>query len=266
MSNALLALHPEPAMPSPLAFLSFRAQRACAAVGWLPGRTVASGLGLLLAAGAGLAAAPAQAIVLPSATKIFFDNFNGNSPGFNVTPKGWSVSDGTVEVVGRGYFELYPSEVHGFYVDLDGSTNDAGVLRRDVDLLAGSIYTLRFDLAGSARGSDESVSARLGGTAATYGVPSGQAYTRYSLAFTPLTSGSYPIEFANDSTDSVGAILDNVALYEGANVIENYNEDARPVPAPLPLFGAVAGLGFMGRIRRRRRAWGQTCQRATTTP
>lgn len=242
-------------MRSPLALLSSRAQRACAAAGHLPGHTVAAGLGLLLAAGAGLAAAPARAVtpVLPPATKIFFDNFNGNSPGANVTPKGWSVSDGTVDVVGRGYFEPYPSDVHGFYVDLDGSMNDAGVLRRDVDLLAGTLYTLRFDLAGSARGSDESVSVRLGGADATYGVPSSQPYTRYSLAFTPSTSGSYPIEFANDSSDNVGAILDNVALYEGANVIENYNEDARPVPAPLPLFGAVAGLGFMGGIRRRRR-------------
>lgn len=241
-------------MRSPLALLSSRAQRACAAAGHLPGHTVAAGLGLLLAAGAGLAAAPAQAMVLAPATKIFFDNFNGNSPGFNVTPRGWSVSDGTVEVVGRGYFELYPSDIHGFYVDLDGSTNDAGELRRDVDLLAGTLYTLRFDLAGSARGSDESVRVRLGEADATYGVAASQPYTRHELSFTPTTSDRYTIEFENDSSDNIGAILDNVALYAGPDVIETYDQDARPVPAPLPLFGAVAGLGFMEGIRRRRRA------------
>ncbi len=38
----------------------------------------------------------------------------------------WDVLDGFVDLIGNGFFDLLPG--NGLYVDLDGSTGDAGKL------------------------------------------------------------------------------------------------------------------------------------------
>ena len=104
----------------------------------------------LLAAAAALAlSAGAQA------APVYTDNFNSNTPAGNLTPAGWTVTGGSVDVVGPGFFDLLPG--NGSYIDLDGSTNSAGLLSTTVVGAANGSYTVTFDLAGSQRGTSESV-------------------------------------------------------------------------------------------------------------
>ncbi len=84
----------------------------------------------------------------------------------NWTPpalSGWTVSGGTVDLIGVGGADLIPG--NGSYVDLDGSTS-SGLFSNNVNLIGGTTYTFSFDLAGSQRGSAETVNVNFGSTAA----------------------------------------------------------------------------------------------------
>jgi hypothetical protein len=64
----------------------------------------------------------------------------------------WTVADGTVDLVGTPPFDDFLPVSQGMYVDLDGSTHDAGTLesRTAFDLPRGR-YQLTFKLAGTPR-------------------------------------------------------------------------------------------------------------------
>ncbi len=64
----------------------------------------------------------------------------------------WTVADGTVDLVGTPPFDDFLPASQGMYVDLDGSTHDAGTLesRTVFDLRRGR-YQLTFKLAGTPR-------------------------------------------------------------------------------------------------------------------
>lgn len=175
------------------------------------------GAALLLAAGA-----HAQAGV------VFSDNFNGNAVNFlgglNQTPSGWRVAAGSVDLVGAGTMTPlqgngWPAHAigagHGRFVDLDGSSFDAGILSHELDLLAGTTYTLAFELAGKHRllgGASDTVTVNFGSAqlSATLGANAGWA--GYSLQFTPTQSQRYSFSFANAGGDNYGALLDNVSV------------------------------------------------------
>ncbi len=170
---------------------------------------------------------------------VFTDNFDSNGLGLNATPSGWSVSAGTVDIIGNpGFFDFIPGS--GRYIDLDGSTGNAGILAKSFLLTAGVQYTALFDMAGSHRGSAESVTANFGTTGAGYAVASAAGWTNHSLAFTPSVSGWYSLSFENAGNDNVGALLDNVSI--------------QAVPEPETYAMMLAGLGLMGAIARRRKA------------
>ena len=67
-----------------------------------------------------------------SATPIFEDNFDSENGGNGVTNYtgfiNWTVTDGTVDLIGNGYFDFFPG--NGLYVDMDGSTNNAGKMMK----------------------------------------------------------------------------------------------------------------------------------------
>ena len=176
-----------------------------------------------------------------AAAPIFSDNFDSYAANqLNWNPpasSGWTVSDGTVDLVGAGGTDLIPG--NGRYVDLDGSTSNSGLFSNHVDLVGGTTYTLSFDLGGSHRGSTETVNVNFGSTAASYTLNSADPFSTVTLNFTPGSNSSYDISYQNLGGDNVGALLDNVSV--------------SAVPEPETYAMLLAGLGLMGFIARRRK-------------
>jgi hypothetical protein len=167
---------------------------------------------------------------------VFTDNFDASISGLNVTPTGWTVTDGTVDVVGGGLC------VGGLCVDLDGSTSNAGVLSHSFALTGGVTYTAAFDLSGSQRGSNDDVTILFGTSSLVLSVLSGDPYASHSLNFTPAVSGSFDLSFSNAGGDNLGALLDNVEITTA--------EAAVPEPQTYVLIGL--GLLTLAPTRQRR--------------
>jgi hypothetical protein len=172
---------------------------------------------------------------------VFADNFDADAQGVNYTAfvNGWTVGDGTVDLVGTGFFNFYPG--NGNYVDLDGSTSNAGVLSRSLTLTGGTTYTASFSLGGSTRGDSNLVDVGFGTSLASFTLLSSDPLATQSLSFTPLSSGSYSLSFANFGGDNLGAILDNVVVSTPA------------IPEPETYALMLAGLGAVGYASRRRK-------------
>jgi hypothetical protein len=169
--------------------------------------------------------------VAQAATPDFSDNFDASISGLNVVPTDWSVTDGTVDVVGGGFC------TSGQCVDLDGSTGDAGVLSRQFSLFGGTAYTLAFDLAGNMRGGTDDVTISFGTSVlALTAVTASTPYTTYSVAFTPAANGLFAVSFSNAGGDNVGTLLDNVSI--------------TAVPEPATFLMMFAGLLAMCAIGR----------------
>lgn len=185
-------------------------------------------------------AALATASAMTHAATIFSDNFESNAFGYNLTPNGWTVSNGTVDVEGCRV-------VSGKCIDLDGTSFDAGVLSKTFSLMAGTTYTASFELAGNQRGIFSPAYAFDTGTVSfgtqnlSYSVAAYAGFSLYQLAFTPSASGSYSLSFANAGADNVGALLDNVSVTSA-------------IPEPESYALMLVGLGVMGSIARRRKA------------
>ena len=193
---------------------------------------------------------------LAQATVIFSDNFdseNGGHGALNYNSfANWTVSYGTVDLIGNGFYDVMKGKGSGLYVDLDGSTHNAGIMTHMAWLGAGN-YTLSFDLAGNQRNdSPENTTVNIAvlvgdGTGAhqTISLAKDAGFTRYSLNFSLtdlLPFNGVMFSFGDASNDNIGMLLDNVSL-ETASV---------PEPATLGLLGV--GLLGMGILRRRQRS------------
>jgi len=181
------------------------------------------------------------------AATIFFDNFDGENGGAEALNyfgfANFLITDGTVDLIGNGgTFDFLPG--NGLYVDLDGSTNDAGIQTADPFALGPGNYALTFDMAGSRRqGSlQDDVTILVFGNSLTYGtlnltLPFTQGFVEYTIPFTLAGADDIRFSFSNAGSDNQGALLDNVRL------------SSVPEPATVILFGlAACGAG----IRRRR--------------
>jgi hypothetical protein len=182
------------------------------------------------------AAAPAQV--------IFSDDFDANPTGLNTTPSGWTVANGTVDTVGPGFFNFYPG--NGAYIDLDGSTSDAGVLSRSFSLVAGATYTASFVLGGSTRGDSNAVNVGFGSASDSFVLASSAAPASYALQFTPSADGSFSLAFANQGGDNLGALLLSVRV----------ESMAAAIPEPQTYVLMMAGLAATALLARRRRRLG----------
>lgn len=176
------------------------------------------------------------------AATVFSDNFDANSYGLNAVPTGWTVTNGTVDIIGPAFFNLCGAG-QGKCIDLDGSTGDAGILSKSLNLTAGVQYTATFELAGNQRGGSDTGTVSFGGLSfgsqsIAYALAATDAFASYQLVFTPGTTGAYDLSFSNAGGDNVGALLDNVSV--------------SAVPEPETLAMLLAGLGLIGTVARRK--------------
>ena len=163
----------------------------------------------------------------------------------------WSVSNGSVDLVHQGDFG--PIDCFGGSgncVDLDGTTNDAGVMTSIGIALDPGLYRLDVYLAGTSNNfapappaSDTNrVNVSLGSFIDTnIELAQGDPFTLVSELFTVQgpTGGIFEIVISNEGGDNFGAILDSVSIV------------AVPVPAALWLFGSACGFAFAARRRKR---------------
>jgi hypothetical protein len=176
---------------------------------------------------------------------LFADNFDKDATRNNAITfvGGWTVTNGTVDVDGTGFVH---NELpgHGHYIDLDGSTKQAGIFANSIYLDGGATYSLSFGLAGNQRnwGSD-TVDVMFGSASRTFVIGKSDPLALKSLSFTPETSGTYLFSFHNRGGDNRGAFLDQVTV--------------SAVPEPATLATLLAGLAALVFVRRRSQAGGR---------
>lgn len=175
------------------------------------------------------------------ASVVLSEDFNAAGQTLNWGGNGnFSVTGGSVDLIGTGFFDLYPG--NGNYVDLDGSTgggnSPAGQLTSLASFGAGS-FVLDFYLGGNARGAAAKTTViTLGSWSTTITLNSADPLTLYSFAFS--TTGGNLVFTENGPSDQQGNILDNITL------------SAVPEPATWALM--ITGFGLVGSTLRRRRA------------
>ena len=181
------------------------------------------------------------------ATIIFSDNFNTENGGigqlnYNAFAN-WSASNGTVDLIGSpGFFDFFPG--NGLYVDLDGSTFQAGTFTSIGIPVTPGNYMLSFLLAGSQRGDVNTVQVNVSGglASSSYTLASNVPLTLETMSFTVLAPTTITLSFQNEGiSNNIGLVLDNVSL----------NRVSTPVPdsgSTIVFLGiAIIGLGLIAR-------------------
>jgi hypothetical protein len=166
-----------------------------------------------LVACAALLASAAWAQSSQAAT-VFSDNFNSYAEQLNwVPPANWSVTSGSVDLIGEtttnSSYDFFPG--NGGYVDLDGSTGQAGTLATLQSFAAGT-YTLTFDLGGRVSPNPSlTTDITLGSFATAVTLDAGSGLDPYTFTFT-TTGGNLVFSDAATPDQNQGNILDNVVL------------------------------------------------------
>jgi hypothetical protein len=189
-------------------------------------------------------------LAMTSSAALFSDNFNAENGGVGALNyynfSNWTVTDapvGAVDLIGNGSFDFLPG--NGLYVDLDGSKSKAGIFTTKISFTFenGTNYQLSFDLAGSHRGSTETVNITLGSLVNdSKTLLAGDPFTNFTYLFTGDGSTA-ALSFLNLGGDQVGALLDNVNL----DVVQGV-----PEPATLLLIGGglITLVGFRRKFKK----------------
>jgi hypothetical protein len=188
---------------------------------------------------------------LAQATPVpYTDTFNSDTPGLGMTagalaPAGWSISNGgSVDIIANGTYGITCRGMTGNCIDLDGTTGKSGkLLSPGFSLTGGQTYTAQFVLSGNDRiKQTDVVAVDFGTSVASFSVKENTGFLVDSVTFTPATTGTYFLSFLDNSSDNVGAILDNVKVFSGV------------VPLPAAAWLLLSGLAGMGLMARRRSA------------
>jgi len=224
-----------------------------------------------------LTAVAAAAFVVPAHAGVVYSNdFNSenggntalNYNGFN----GLTVTNGTVDLVKSGDFGIGCAGGSGACVDLDGSTNDAGLVSSNSyafnagDHVALSLlfsgnqrnapppdsFTMRFDFSGPVSGNFGYMSTVFGNSTAAFtnqtsltltvsNIQPNFAFADLTFFFDPTNGGSTTFALQDAGNDNIGVVIDNLSL----------SVDAVPEPATWAMM--LAGFGLAGIAVRRRR-------------
>jgi hypothetical protein len=188
---------------------------------------------------------------MASSIVLFSDDFDADTWGLDAVPAQWTVTGGTVDIIGAGtLYDWVPG--NGLYLDLDGTSGAEGLLATQTtfDLLPGVLYTLEWDIAGNqALGDPDTASAsdtvvtKLGPIEVTDVVDQFQTFATRTVTFmvaTPVLGVPLTFQNSDDRSDNQGALLDNVRL------------TAQTIPAPGAVVLGSFGVGLIGWFRRRR--------------
>ncbi|MCC5642360.1 PEP-CTERM sorting domain-containing protein [Nostoc sp. CHAB 5824] len=167
------------------------------------------------------------------------DNFNTENSGNGVLNynnfANWNVTNGTVDLIGNGFFDFFPS--NGLYVDTDGSSALAGKLesKETFAFNVGDILNLTFKLAGDQRNNGfNSVAVSLGSLFnETITLPSTDNFTTFTRNITVTSATIGKLAFDGVGGDNVGLLLDDVKFTKTTSV-----------PEPTSIIGVLAFGAF----------------------
>ncbi len=151
---------------------------------------------------------------------ILNESFNSEHGGsgqlnYNQFDK-WQVTEGTVDVIGNGYWDLQPG--NGLYLDMDGSTGNAGTITlKDPPTLQPGRYEISFDVAGNNRGAQNdvlSVAAANGLVDAEFQVAWNEDFKTATIVVEVSEPTVFDLTFSHSGGDNVGILLDNIRLRE----------------------------------------------------
>lgn len=191
-----------------------------------------------------------------AATTLFQDDFNANTVGYNKTPAGWTLVSGSVDILGNDNVRREQDgnyKGNGTYIDLDGSTNQAGRIQttQQFNAVAGATYELTFDYGknwAKNRNTAETLYFGFGGwqdviAISTDPIP---ALLTVTYTFKALTSGLTSLFFGALGGDNNGPIIDNVLLTTVGST------DVAPVPVPAAGLLLLGAMGALAGLRRRK--------------
>jgi hypothetical protein len=218
----------------------------------------------------------AVAVASPAAAvDAFEEGFEGETAGPTILNyegfANWTVSEGSVDLKRSGDFGV-SCRTGNYCVDLDGSTNDAGVLTLATSFAfrAGEVIDIVSWISGNQRGSAaDSFSVRLTFAEPTavlgfqFLIPSGylppsdnpgvsvanisgfaqsgDPFRTYGFRFTAGEAGAATLRYAAVGGDNEGPILDDVSIL------------ITPIPEAATWAMLIAGFGLVGVAARRRR-------------
>ncbi len=152
---------------------------------------------------------------------VFSDNFNTTTTqALNQTVfTNWTVTSGSVDVIGDGgSYALLPAG-NGNYVDLDGSTGVPGQLTTKMTFAPGT-YIVQFDLAGSQGGNGNldstskttQISFSIGGVTQSITLGPLEGLETYDYSFTTTAPGQLSFTDLAGGNNNIGNLLDNVVV------------------------------------------------------
>ena len=172
---------------------------------------------------------------------LFYDDFdteNGGNSQLNYSGfANWGVTVGTVDLIANGFAGL---SGNGMFVDMDGSSGIAGVMRTNqiFNLTGGVEYTLSFRLSGNQRGgSQDLMNVNIANYTENFSEAPNSGWQVVTRNFTPAVDTASKLSFEHFGGDNLGMLIDEVRL--------------TVVPEPSSVLAIAAGLGLW--IARRRR-------------